>query len=171
MTTLETNRLILRLFREADLDAYAEMSADLEVMQYIGIGQPQSRSEAWRSMATMLGHWQLRGYGLWAVEEKSSREMIGRIGCWYPEGWPDLEIGWLLRRAYWGKGFAIEAAKASLQYAFQRLERSHIISLIDSQNHRSIRVAERLGEKLEGQSEIFGRKVLVYGLHRRDWSG
>lgn len=70
MPTLETDRLILRLFRETDLDAYSEMCADPDVMRYIGVGQPLSRSEAWRNMAMILGHWQLRGYGLWAVVEK-----------------------------------------------------------------------------------------------------
>lgn len=93
MATLETDRLILRPFCEADLDAYSEMCADSDVMRYIGVGQPLSRSEAWRNMAMILGHWQLRGYGLWAVEEKAGGAMIGRIGCWYPEGWPDCEIG------------------------------------------------------------------------------
>ncbi|MBF2048397.1 MAG: GNAT family N-acetyltransferase [Elainella sp. C42_A2020_010] len=169
MTTLETDRLLLRLFREADLDAYAEMCADPEAMQYIGPGHPLSRAESWRSMATMLGHWQLRGYGLWAVEEKASREMIGRIGCWNPEGWPEFEIGWMLRRPFWGKGLATEAAKAAIEYAFQTLGRTHIVSLIVPQNQRSIRFAERLGEKLEGRTEIFGREVLIYGLEREDW--
>jgi RimJ/RimL family protein N-acetyltransferase len=169
MTTLETERLILRLFHELDLDAYAELCADLEVMRYIGSGQPLSRDEAWRSMATMLGHWQLRGFGLWAVEEKATQAMIGRIGCWQPEGWPDFEIGWVLQRSYWGKGFALEAAQASVKYAFEDLGRSHIISLIDPDNQRSIAVAKRLGETLEGQAEILGRPVLVYGLYRQDW--
>jgi RimJ/RimL family protein N-acetyltransferase len=169
IVTLETERLYLREFQESDLDAYAEMCADEEVMQYIGAGQPLSRSESWRSMATMLGHWELRGFGLWAVEEKTSGEMIGRIGCWQPEGWIDFEIGWTLRRAFWGKGYAIEAAQASVQYAFEQLDRSHVISLIDPNNWRSIRVAERLGEKLDGSTELFDKEVLVYRLERQDW--
>lgn len=169
MSTLETERLILRLFCESDLDAYAEMCSDAVVMQYIGNGKPLTRAEAWRSMATMLGHWQLRGYGLWAVEEKASREMIGRIGCWQPEGWLDFEIGWMLRRAYWRKGYATEAASASIRYAFETLGRHQLISLIMPDNQPSIRVAERLGEKLQGRAEIFEREVLVYSLDRQDW--
>jgi RimJ/RimL family protein N-acetyltransferase len=166
MTTVETERLRLRLFCEADLDAYAEMFAAPEVMQYISDGRTLTRAEAWRSMATMLGHWQLRGYGLWAVEEKTSGVMVGRVGCWQPEGWPDFEIGWMLRRAYWGKGYATEAAQASVQFAFETLGRSHIISLINPANAASIRVAERLGETLAGETEIFGRRVLIYELYR-----
>src|SRR5262245_10650028 len=102
MNTLETDRLTLAQFREtdleADLDAYADMCGDAEVMRYIAAGQPLNRADSWRSMATMLGHWQLRGYGQWAVEERASGEMVGRIGCWNPEGWPGIEVGWMLRR-------------------------------------------------------------------------
>lgn len=170
MSMVETDRLILRQFREADLDTYAEICADPEVMQYIGAGQPLTRSEAWRGMATILGHWQLRGYGLWAVEEKVSHTLIGRIGCWQPDGWLDFEIGWTLGRAHWGKGYAVEAALASVRYAFEHLGRSHIISLIAPGNRRSIRVAERLGETLSGQTELFGKEVLVYKLEQPNWN-
>lgn len=166
---LETERLILRAFCEADLDAYAEMCADPEVMRYIGNGQPLSRSESWRNMAMMLGHWQLRGYGMWAVEEHSCGVMIGRIGCWQPEGWPGFEIGWTLRRAYWGRGFATVAARAAMNHAFCELKQSHVISLIRPENAASRRVAEKLGEKLEGTTEIFGSEAVVYGISREDW--
>ncbi|NMG07756.1 GNAT family N-acetyltransferase [Brasilonema sp. UFV-L1] len=166
---LETQRLILRGFREEDLDAYTEMCSDPEVMRYIGEGKPLSRWESWRNMAMMLGHWQLRGYGIWAVEERSSGEMIGRIGCWKPEGWPGFEIGWTLRRTYWGHGFATEAATTAMDYAFGELQQSHVISLIRPQNAASIRVAERLGEKLEGKTQMFGSEAVIYGIHREDW--
>ncbi len=75
--TLQTDRLTLRMLRESDLDAYAEMCADPEVMRYIGDGQPLARPMAWRNLAMMVGHWSLRGYGLWAVEERSSG-VLGR---------------------------------------------------------------------------------------------
>lgn len=166
---LETQRLILRAFCEADLDAYAEMSADPEVMRYIGNGQTIPRFEAWRSMAAMLGHWQLRGYGMWAVEERQSRVMIGRVGCWQPEGWPGFEIGWTLRRAYWGCGYATEAGAVAMAYAFDKLQQSHVISLIRPENSASRRVAEKLGEKLEGMTEIFGKELVIYGISREDW--
>ena len=74
---LETDRLTMRMFRETDLDAYAEMCGDADVMKYLG-GATMSRSEAWRSMATVLGHWQLRLFGLWAVEERASPGPCGR---------------------------------------------------------------------------------------------
>jgi RimJ/RimL family protein N-acetyltransferase len=163
---LQTERLILRLFREADLPAYAAMVGDAETMRYVGTGQAFSREEAWRSMALMVGHWHLRGYGLWAVEEKASGEMIGRIGCWNPEGWPGLEVGWMLRKEWRGRGFALEAAQASLHFAFTQLDCPHVISLIRPGNTPSIKVAERLGETLEGKITLMGQEVLVYGIDR-----
>ncbi len=171
MKTLETDRLLLRMFRESDLDAYAEMCADLEVVRYLGDGRPMSRAEAWRHIAMIIGHWQIRGFGLWAVEERATQKLIGRIGCWMPEGWPELEIGWMLGRDHWGRGFATEAAFASLDYAFSELHAPHIISFIQPANTNSIRVAERLGERLEGRTELMTHEVLVYGMDRSMWEG
>ncbi len=165
METLETERLILRQFREEDLDAYAAMVADPEVMRHLGSG-PMDREEAWRNMAMVVGHWRLRGFGMWAVEEKATGAMIGRVGCWRPEGWPGLEVGWTLRREWWGKGYATEAGRASLDAAFDRIGERHVISLIHDENQASIRVARRLGMRLEGRTELFGIAVCVYGKRR-----
>lgn len=161
---LETERLILRMFREEDFDSYAEMCADPEVMRYLGEGKPLTRPEAWRHMATLVGHWYLRGYGHWAVEERASGRMIGRIGFLNPEGWPGFEVGWTLGRESWGQGYATEGARRALQYAITELNRDRVISLIHPENKGSIRVAERLGEKLEGRTELFGHEVLIYGM-------
>jgi RimJ/RimL family protein N-acetyltransferase len=168
-TTIQTRRLVLRMFWEADLDAYAEMCADPEVMRYLGNGQPLTRAETWRHMATVLGHWVLRGYGLWAVEERASGVLVGRIGCIQPEGWPGFEVGWALRRAYWGRGLATEGARAALGYAFGVLRQPRVISLIHPENKASIRVAERLGERLEGETEVVGKRALVYAITREEW--
>jgi RimJ/RimL family protein N-acetyltransferase len=162
MTTLNTDRLILRLFQESDLDAYAEMCADPQVMQYLSGGKLMTRAEAWRNMALVLGHWHLRGFGLWAVEERSSGVMIGRIGCWQPEGWPALEIGWTLRSAYWGQGFATEGGRAALNYALTTLGQTRVISLIAPENQPSMRVAERLGGRFEQEIELMGDRALLY---------
>lgn len=170
MVTLNTDRLHLRMFRQDDFEIYAQMCADPDVMRYLGAGQTLSRQDAWRQMAMIIGHWQLRGYGLWAVEERASGELIGRIGVFYPEGWPDVEVGWMLRRTSWGYGFATEGAQAALHYAFTELELPHIISLIRPENTASIRVAERLGEQREGRTVIHGIEALVYGMHREAWT-
>ncbi len=171
MITLRTERLLLRPFREGDLDAYAEMYADAEVVRYIGEGKTLSRAEAWRNMAAVLGHWQLRGYGLWAVEECAGRVLVGRAGLKNPEGWPGLEVGWMLRRVFWGRGFATEAGRAALDYAFTELNQEHVISLIQPGNAASVRVAERLGERPEGTMVLMGKDVLVYGARREGRAG
>ena len=166
MPELATERLVLRMFRESDLDAYAVMCGDPEVMRYLGTN-PMTRSEAWRNMAMVLGHWQLRGFGLWAVEERGTGQLAGRVGCWRPEGWPGLEIGWVLRREFWGRGYATEAAQAALHYAFNELGQIHVISLIQPDNTRSIRVARRLGMRREGHTQLMAHDVLIYGINRR----
>jgi RimJ/RimL family protein N-acetyltransferase len=166
MVTLQTERLILRMFREADFEQHARICADPEVTKFLGEGRPLSRFEAWRSMAMILGHWQLRGYGPWAVEERATGNLVGRIGFFNPEGWPGFELGWVLGRESWGKGYASEGARRALDYAFTEMGRDHVISLIAPENTASIKVAERLGEKVEGQTELFDHAVLIYGVSR-----
>jgi len=166
---LETERLVLRMFREDDLEQYARICADPEVVRYLGDGQTLNRVEAWRQMATIVGHWQLRGYGPWAVEERESGRLVGRLGFFNPEGWPGFELGWVLAREHWGKGYATEGARRALAYAFAEMGREHVMSLIHPDNGASIRVAERLGERLEGRTELFGHEVLVYGIDRAGW--
>ena len=164
MTTLQTDRLILRMFKNDDIDAYSAICADPEVTRYLGDGKTLSRTDAWRQMAAILGTWQLRGYGTWAVEEKASGQLIGRVGFIHPDGWPGIEIGWVLARTHWGRGLATEAAKTCLAHGFSAFGFTHVISLIHPENRRSIAVAERLGEVKEGSTELFGRRPLVYGI-------
>jgi len=157
------------MFREADFDAYAAMCADAEVMRYLGDGKTLDRQNAWRQMAMILGHWQLRGYGLFALEEKETGALVGRAGIFEPDGWPGFELGWMLRRQSWGKGYATEAARRVLRHAFTEMKRERVISLIREGNTPSIRVAERLGERLEGRAVIFGQEALVYRIDRAAW--
>ena len=165
---LETDRLLLRWFREDDFPALLAISSDAEVMKFIG-GKPLTEFETWKSMAAYIGHWYFRGYGVWAVEEKSSGRLIGRIGFMNPPGWPDFELGWTLARASWGKGYATEGARRALAYAFTELNRDYVISCIAPENVNSIRVAERLGERVHGQTELLGHEVLIYRINREEW--
>jgi RimJ/RimL family protein N-acetyltransferase len=167
--TLQTERLILRPFQESDLDAYADMCADPEVMRYVGDRGVLSRADAWRQMAMLVGHWELRGFGMWAVAERATGIFIGRVGLHYPEGWPEREIAWALARPYWGRGLALEGARAALAHAFDTLRWARAISLIDPANARSIRLAERLGERAQGTADVRGHRVGVYVIGRDDW--
>jgi RimJ/RimL family protein N-acetyltransferase len=111
---LNTERLLLRGFEASDLDAYAAMMADPEVTRYLGDPHPLSRADAWRQLAMFAGHWVLRGFGVWAVEERATGTFIGRIGCWEPEGWPGFELAYTLARPAWGRGYAREGGAAAV---------------------------------------------------------
>jgi RimJ/RimL family protein N-acetyltransferase len=166
---LETERLILRRFREADTDAYAAMCADPEVMRFLSAdGALLSRADSWRQMSMFLGHWELRGYGTWAVEEKATGEFVGRIGLHNPEGWPDRELGWTIARKFWGKGYAAEGARASIDHAFNALGWSHLVSLIHPDNERSARLALRLGYR---QTKMVSLRGLDLNMFRKDRDG
>lgn len=159
---LTTARLRLRAFRDSDLDAYAAIMADPDVTRFLGAPGPMSRADAWRQMAMFLGHWVLRGFGLWAVEELDTGRLIGRIGCHYPEGFPGFEVGYTLAREAWGHGYAREGVATALAYARDVLHRSEIISLIRPDNARSIRVAESFGAVPSETVEFFGAPSVVY---------
>ena len=162
---IETDRLVLRMFVEDDLDDYAQMCGNAEVMEFLG-GRPLSREETWRQIATFLGHWQLRGFGLLAVEERRSGHFLGRMGLWMPEGWPGLEIGWAIDRPHWGNGYASEGACAVLRHAFDELKIPSLISIIHPQNKASIRVAEKIGETLDRRGYFNGSEALIYRVDR-----
>lgn len=159
---LTTARLRLRPFKQADLDAYAAICADAEVMRYIGAGGPVGRDVAWRHMALFLGEWALHGYGTWAVERRKDRQLIGRAGFLHPEGWPGCELAWTLARDAWGQGFAFEAARAALAYGRDQLGLGEVISLIRNDNQRSIALAERLGAQHHGSIDFMGSHALLY---------
>jgi len=163
---LTTTRLLLRAWREDDLDDYAAMCADPEVMRFIGSGTPLDRADSWRWIALTVGHWELRGFGQWALESRSDGTLVGRAGLWQPEGWPGLEVGWALARSQWGHGFATEAGQAAIDFAWRSLHASEIISLIQPDNIRSQRVAGRLGLQLERRQRLGKADVFVYRRHR-----
>ena len=142
---LETERLLLREWREeTDFDTYAAMMADPDVMRYL-IGQPAPRFEAWRSMAVMVGHWTLRGFGHWAVEERATGRFVGRIGFLNPDGWPGFEIGWTLAREHWGKGIASRALELLLLEVPTRPLYAHVAT----SNGASLRVLRKCGFVVE----------------------
>jgi RimJ/RimL family protein N-acetyltransferase len=159
---LTTNRLLLRDFRPEDFESYAEMMAHPDVGRHLMDGRPLSRAEAWRQMAMFIGHWALRGYGVWAVEERATGNFIGRIGCLELEGFPAFEIAYTLTASAWGHGYAREGAAAALQYAREKLGRTRIASIIRPANTASIRVAQSLGAIAGETVEFFGALSVIY---------
>jgi RimJ/RimL family protein N-acetyltransferase len=166
---IETERLIMRSYKAADLEPYYEMMADPDITRYLFPGTPMSRLDAWRSIAGMAGHWILRGHGQWALEEKETGEFVGRCGIIEPEGWPDKEVGWVLHKKAWGKGYATEAAKAAVEHGFNHLRLERIISLIQSGNTPSVAVAERIGESYKEGINLYGKEADVYEITATDF--
>jgi len=159
---LNTSRLSLRPLDAADVDAYAAMMADPAVTRYLGDGRPLDRSDAWRQLALFIGHWELRGFGMWGVEERETRRFLGRIGCHQPEGWPGFEIGYVLARDAWGQGFAREGTAAALTFAQRVLGREEVISIIRPANTASIAVATSLGARRTGRVDFYGADSAIY---------
>lgn len=167
---IETQRLILRrIDPQRDFEAIAHAMADENTVRYLGV-KPMNRQEAWRSMAAIMGHWEIRGFGFFSLESKETGEWVGRVGPWYPEGWPAPEIGWTISPDHLRKGYATEAARASLDYAFNKLGWQEVIHVILPGNAGSIGVAEKIGSRFlraqQGIPGILDDEVLIYGQSR-----
>lgn len=167
---IETDRLILRPTAPEDFEAWARFAADPEVMRHLGGVQP--RSTAWRGFLAMAGAWQIQGYAMFSVIEKASGNWLGRIGPWMPEGWPGTEVGWGLVREAWGKGFAVEAATAAIDWSFRQLGWSEVIHTISPDNDGSRAVARRLGSRYLRMGRLpapIEMDVEVWGQSREQW--
>tara|TARA_R110001606_G_scaffold359994_8_gene512326 strand:+ start:58437 stop:59003 length:567 start_codon:yes stop_codon:yes gene_type:complete len=169
--TLETTRLILRPTAEADFERWCDFMADEDTARFIG--GVQAPSQVWRSMMAMAGAWTLTGVAMFSVIEKSSGRWIGRIGPWQPHGWPGTEVGWSLHRDAAGHGYALEAAAAAVDYAFDHLGWSDVIHCIAPDNGPSIRLAERLGSRNRGPGQLpapFEEAAIdLWGQTRDEW--
>ncbi|MFJ5995677.1 GNAT family N-acetyltransferase [Streptomyces sp. NPDC092370] len=177
-----TERLWLRQWRESDLDALAEMDADPDVMRYVGDGSVGTRERTAAAMSRVRAAWDERGYGLFAAEETATGELIGWVGlavpAFLPEIMPAVEIGWRLRPRSWGRGYATEAAREVLAFAFDEagsgagagagagLER--VVSVCHVDHHASIRVMTKLGMTLDRITHVpaHGQPVRVMSLTR-----
>jgi RimJ/RimL family protein N-acetyltransferase len=157
---LETERLRLRGWRNEDLDSFAEFCASEATARFVG--GPCKRDDAWRRIAGQIGHWALRGYGSWVLEEKTSGRWVGYSGLWYPHGWPEVEVMWGLAATAHGRGYATEAARRSRDFAYAQLGWTTLISCIAPENLPSQRVAARLSATHERTMELRGATVGIY---------
>ena len=167
---IETGRLVLRGWKEADKAPFHAMCNDPAVMEYLGV--PLSHAEIDAATARQNALQAERGYCFWAVERKAGRDLLGFCGLKPgPPGTPlegRIEFGWRLAAEHWGRGYAVEAARPCFEYAFGTLGRDRVVSLIRPDNQRSIRVAEKLGERLAGEIDLLGGKCLVYERRREE---
>ncbi|MQC17679.1 MAG: N-acetyltransferase [Chloroflexi bacterium] len=142
---LRTERLVLRAFTADDLDAYAAMQANPEVMRYLGVGETRTRGETWAAIAGGLGQWALRGYGSFAVEESATGQFVGRAGILHPYDWPGPELAYALDQPFWGRGYATEACREVLAWARSEAHLGELVSFIYPENEASKAVVRRLG--------------------------
>lgn len=167
---IETERLLLRPPTLADFGAYAAYVSDPESMAFIG--GAQSRAVAWRSFMVYAGAWATGGPSMFFVFERASGEFIGRIGPWRPESWPGCEVGWGIARRVFGQGYAGEAARACMDFAFDRLGWTDVIHSIEPANTASVRLAERLGSRRREDAPLpdpINKTVGVWGQTREAW--
>jgi len=170
---IETARLRLRQWRGSDAAPYAAMLSDPGTARFITVdGKPVvDAMTGWRHAVVMAGHWVLHGAGMFVVEEKASGQFAGRVGPWSPPGWPGFEVGWGIASGFRGKGYAVEAARASIDWAFATFEIDRIVHCIDRENAASQGVARRLGANKSHEVELFGHAADVLMTRRDGWPG
>jgi RimJ/RimL family protein N-acetyltransferase len=167
---LVTERLRLRGWDDRDLDAYAALCADPEVMRYIARGGPQSRDHAAAAMASFRAGWTERGWDLWCITRPEEDVCLGFVGLhvpdFLPEVMPAVEIGWRLARHTWGNGYATEAAIAARDFAFDVVGLDRLVSVAHAENHSSTGVMRKIGMRLERATvhPHYGVTLLVYEL-------
>jgi RimJ/RimL family protein N-acetyltransferase len=170
--TLETERLILRPPVAEDFEGFCAFFADELTMRHLG--GPLTPAPVWRTFRSVVGSWVLDGFAMFSVIEKSSGQWIGRIGPHYPLGWPDREVGWGLLSAHWGRGYALEAASASMDYAFDTLGWQQVVHVIAPDNTPSQAVAKALGSRNLGSCQLpdpYGDRAFnAWGQSREEWA-
>ena len=168
---IETARLMLRPWRASDIAANTAMLSDPDTARFITPDHQPITSElkGWRNAAVIAGHWALHGFGMFAVEEKSSGRYIGRVGPYYPPEWPGFEVGWGIAKECRGQGYAVEAARAAIDWVFASFTVERIIHCIDPVNFASQAVARRLGAANEGAGKLEGDIVDIWVTTRERW--
>ncbi|MFS4579921.1 GNAT family N-acetyltransferase [Phaeobacter sp. C3_T13_0] len=167
---IQTDRLLLRDWRPEDHAPFAAICADPDVMRYIGNGAPRTEDATARSIRSFEAEWAERGFGLFAVELRETRELIGFTGfSWpgfLPEILPSVEIGWRFAKQSWGKGFASESASAALSFGVDELGLSDIVSIYQVENTASARIMQKLGMVFDRRTidPTCGREVEIYRL-------
>ena len=168
---LETPRLILRLPRAEDFNDYADFMADPKSAEFLGGAQP--RSTAWRGFAQIVGAWEIRGFSMFSVIEKRSGAWVGRVGPWMPDGWPGTEIAWGIVSSHCNRGYATEAAMATMNWAFDSLGWDDVIHTIAPDNVASQAVAHKLGSRNRGPGKfpppLESFPIEIWGQTRAEW--
>jgi RimJ/RimL family protein N-acetyltransferase len=166
LATIETARLYLRPFTSDDLDMFAAIRSDPEVMRFIGNGKPQSRDQTSARLKAIIEHRNRHGFGLWAATDKLSRDLIGFCGLQHLDNTEEIEVGYCLAAHCWGRGLASEAARASLRYGFEELSSERIVAVVQPENLASCRVLEKVGLKYVRNARFYDTEVKYYDIAR-----
>ena len=169
MHSVETARLYLRRFDSGDLDAFAAMNADADVIRYIGDGKPQTRSQTQMRLNAILDHWDHHGFGLCAIVDKATHEFIGFCGLQYLNSTSEIEIGYRLAKEFWGRGIATEAASASLKYGFDELGLDRIVAVVHPENVVSQRVIQKIGLQYVKDARFYNSELKYFAIVRQDF--
>lgn len=166
MFKIVTPRLTLREMKKQDATDLFGIFSDPEAMRFYPSTRNLAETRSW--VNGNIERYERHGFGIWVVQVRTNGEFLGQCGLILQDvdGKQDLEIGYMFLRRYWGQGFATEAASACRDYAFERLNYSRVISLIDPGNIASRRVAEKVGMSVEKQIEKWSKQVLVYSMSR-----
>lgn len=169
---IETERLLLRLWEQGDWIELHRTHGAPEVTQWLNIPEPSMDMTAF-AVGRFSGQWRSLGFGMWALVEKATGRLVGRTGLHYHRDWPlddiKVEAGWALEPSVWGRGYATEAARASLAFAFDHLELRRVFSITLPSNERSQAVMRRCGMTLRGEVWFFDRDQVWYAIDRDDW--
>ncbi len=164
---IETERLLIRKFTLDDLDWFARMRGDAEVMRYVT--GAQSREKVADRLQHYFSFYDEYGFGFWAVVHKADSQPAGWCGLHTLDGTPEIEVGYGFDKPYWGQGLATEAARAALRYGFERAGLERIVAVADPQNTGSWRVMEKLGMKFERLAHYYGGEVVYYAITRDEF--
>lgn len=169
---IETERLLLRQWRDGDWVGLHRTYSDPEVMSWIGAAARDLEFTA-AAVGRMSMHWRILGYGMFALEERSSGELVGRVGLMLHPDWPldgpRVEVGWTLQRSVWGRGYATEGATASLEFGFRTVGLPQVFSMTRPDNTKSRAVMERCGLTRRGEVDFHGWKQVYYAIDGQDW--
>ena len=168
--TITTARLILRGFSEEDVEPLHRILGEEGVLRFFPNTDPPSQDRVQRLILGQLKHWEERGYGWWAIEPRSQSELIGWSGLQFLPETEEIEVAYLLDKAFWGQGFATEAARASIQYGFEDLSLESIVGIVHPENIASQRVIEKLGMTFTTRTQYFGMDCYRYAIERSSWS-
>ncbi len=167
---LVSERLELRRFTAADLEPLLDVFGDPEVMRYVGEQRRPLRADGVRALvAASDAHWDEHGFGLLAIVERSSGRLVGEAGLQFLEAGPDIELGYTLARAAWGRGYATEAARAVLLWGFARLRLHRVLAVVDPANAASLHVLDKLGMARLGLRRCYGTQMAEHALSLATW--